>query len=93
MQPNSNPANKPAAYQPLTSKQKFFREFLFFLPSHSGVFQLLTDRNGRDYVSRCIGGVWQYDYAIEEVGETFITLSKDGDITKFLFDELQFALA
>lgn len=77
----------------MTNKQKFERGFLFALPDHPGIFQLLEDRNGRDYVSRCICGTWQYDYTIEVVSETWITLTQDGHTTMFLFDELQFAFA
>ena len=93
MQLTSNTTQQRGPYLPLTNKQKFERGFLFTLPDHPGIFQLLEDRNGRDYVSRCICGVWQYDYTIEVVGGTWITLTQDGHTTMFLFDELQFAFA
>lgn len=82
-----------AAYQPLSNKQKFERKYLFCLPGHQGVFQLHEDRNGREYVSRCVCGVWQLDYQIEVITDRQISLEKDGNITAFLFLDLQFDLS
>jgi len=100
MRLNSNPnqpphklPSLPGPYLPLSNRQKFESGFLFSLPDHPGVFQILEDRNGRDYVSRCICGKWQYDYTIEIVTVDFVTLTRDGHTTMFLFEELEFAFA
>lgn len=82
-----------SAYVPLTNKQKFEREFLFCLPGHKGVFQLHRDRYGREYVSRCVRGVWQYDYALGLTTDNQICLEKGGDVTAFLYLDLQFDLS